>query len=454
MTKSCATLHSFIGNKVISAASDKPAYGAALGTFMASGVKVKRCMFRDNVVRSLGRRDGGGGAMVTYLTNVEIFNSTFWNNDASNGYGKHILVMPQSNVTLSFANVSGSGTSNTMSYDIYAVGNGHVRSCTLVPSSQQVSVFGGTCSSGGTSSTTTTATTAFCTGTTTLTPQLVTTTSSFNSLLEDWSKKACTGVIYLNPTNGYVKFSRRYTFEGLGTNITIIKSSSYTGGSHVQLLASNGDGHLSFRNGAILTARNLEFVNSTGGSVLLMYGSVGHITDCVFRGNHNVNQTRASAFSHNQYPALSAISATVACYNWTFRDNLYAARKFGSGYGGSALGVASGSHGIFKDTTFTNNTVLINGGDFSGGGAVTVDNAASVSFRGCIWTKNRIIAETTASNGVRGGGAVVFQSPGASFSACSFTSNSVIARKNGTEAGFGGLFIGGGWTGFSMEKCR
>jgi len=362
-------------------------------------------------------------------------------------------LIEKSNGTLSYVNASGSGAINAApAYDIYS--NGNLRGCSLLSSvgSNTVSVYGGTCKTitRGASSTTST-TSGYCTGDTFLSPQVVTTADGLNTLLSQWSTgKSCEGVILLNPPLGAtLKLSRRYSFEGPGANITILKSPSYMG-SRIQLMAPNGDGHLSLRNRAVLTVQSMEFINSTGGSIRLEQLSQARFTGCVFRGNHDRNETMAGP---SQYPALSAINATMACYNCTFKDNRFTSYKYSSGYGGSALGLASQSYGYFYDTIFDNNTVTVKGGSFSGGGAVVVDGATSVSFSRCTWKSNKVTALTSVNGGVRGGGAMVYMASAVTFSRCSFTSNTITAKANGTETGFGALIVGG-TNGIQIEDTR
>jgi len=304
-----------------------------------------------------------------------------------------------------------------------------------------------------------------------LSPVIATTAVDLNTILDDWSYRACAGVLHLQTSSGTpLALTKKYTFEMSSANITIMPSPTYTSG-RIVLLSPAGEGHLMVRNGAKLWAYNLEFVNSTSGGVVFEYGGWGTLSNCVFQGNRNRNVTDPTfkyygagntSFSgydyYQQYPALAAINATVTCYNCTLKDNTWTVYSPYSGSGGSALKVSSGSYGSFYDTTFINNTVMVaDGGKTGGGGAVSVEMAASITFEGCHWYKNKVVALATASYGVRGGAIEIYDTPQVSLYRCDFASNSIEVKANNTEAGFAGAVISGRRNGANkavIKECR
>lgn len=138
----------FIGNRVYSASSGK-ATGGGLGIYVSSGMSsIMHTMFAENYVGSAGSyRDGGGGGVALFGSNLNIYESMFLDNQAENSYGRQILAVQHSNVSLGHANMSSVYGYDTETYDIYLGSESKFWGCGLmtVEMVSQVSVYGGEC---------------------------------------------------------------------------------------------------------------------------------------------------------------------------------------------------------------------------------------------------------------------------------------------------------------------
>lgn len=269
----------------------------------------------------------------------------------------------------------------------------------------------------------------------------VTNSTALNALLAAWSTHNCTGLIYLNPssTTSSLQLTRRYRFVGKASNLTIMASPSRTS-RPVKLLPPTSDGHFLFTGRASIVLKDVEFASSTGGALRVEAGSKADIRRCTFRNNRN--QVTTTTSTTTQYSSLTVINATLRCQSCTFRDNVWTMYSNQTSSGGTALLVKSSSRVYFYNTSFTNNTVTVNGARSVSGGAVLVDSAKMAVFEKCTWSKNAIKVVKTAQSGVRGGGILVVSTPHVRFRSCAFLSNSIVASVNQTEVGLGGLGVG------------